>query len=105
MLRLHSSSPAAGSRSRLPTKPTERSRPAARWQASRDGGGRRSEPRPADVFADLRVNGDSAMGLLDEIVAEKAREVAALGAAASPVRPEPWKRRDVVAALERPKGA
>jgi indole-3-glycerol phosphate synthase len=45
------------------------------------------------------------MGLLDEIAAEKSREVAAFEEAPSPVRPAPWKTRDVVAALARPNGA
>jgi indole-3-glycerol phosphate synthase len=45
------------------------------------------------------------MGLLDEILAHKAKEVLALRSQPVPARPDNWPRRDVRAALARPEGA
>ncbi len=45
------------------------------------------------------------MGVLSEILAQKAREVSALREAPSASRPESWPVRDVLAALTRPQGA
>src|SRR5215831_3115811 len=45
------------------------------------------------------------MGLLDEILAHKAKEVVSLHSQPVPARPDSWARRDVPAALARPEGA